>query len=88
MVLDCEKEAEGKKFMKNFKSITAVIVAVVIGFLAGALGMRMCGGTNSQIESNQEEPNQVDEADMNVYYGCPNSRRVKRLNLLKSRRVL
>lgn len=82
--------------MKKSNQIIIVLVAAVIGFLAGAVGMRMCGGADSPIESNQEQAEQTDDpskevdnaADRLCYYGCPNSRRVKKLNLFKSRRVL
>lgn len=66
--------------MKKITRIVIVIAAAVIGFLAAALGMRMCGGNESSIEMNWD-----DRAD---YYGCPNSRRVKKLNLAKSKRIL
>lgn len=66
--------------MKNSTKKIIVIVAAIIGFLAGAVGMRMCGNNDISIDLNLH-----DRAD---YYGCPNSRRVKKLNLLKSKSVL
>lgn len=79
--------------MKDLKKILIVVVAAVIGFVAGAVGMRVYDSTDSQIDSNQEEmeSNQEeleDPADEVGYYGCPNSRKVKKLNLFKSKRVL
>lgn len=76
--------------MKKTKNILIVLIAAIIGFLAGAIGMRMCGNVDSQMETDSEDLDSEDlnEEDMVAYYGCPNSRRVKKLNLLKSRRVL
>lgn len=71
--------------MKKFKNIIIIIIAAIIGFLAGAVGMRMCGNVDSQAEIDWKG---FGAEDMVTYYGCPNSRRVKKLNLLKSRRVL
>lgn len=76
--------------MKKSKNILIVLIAAIIGFLAGAIGMRMCGNVDSRVETDAEDLDSEDlkEEDMVAYYGCPNSRRVKKLNLLKSRRVL
>lgn len=73
--------------MKNFSKIIIVIETIVIVLLAGALGMRSCGGADSPVDDSSVETDQ-DPADLICYYGCPNSRRVKKLNLRKSRRVL
>lgn len=57
-----------------------IIIAAVLMLLAGAFGVtRAADYIIDYIRA---------EVVTGIYYGCPNSRRVQRLNLLKSKRIL
>ena len=68
-----------------------IIAALLLAAAAAAViaGCGLAGGGEESVSQNdadnQQVETKVEEIDFVTYYGCPNSKRVKKLNLRKKR---